>query len=79
MIVCKCYGGVPNDTQIRELRQGIDIVIGIPGRLIEFIDKKILYLNLIKYVVIDENDRMLDMGFKLQLENIICKNDQMTP
>ena len=79
MIVCKCYGGVPNDTQMRELRQGVDIVIGTPGRLIEFIDKKILYLNLIKFLVIDESDRMLDMGFKPQLENIICKNDQMTP
>ena len=79
IIVCKCYGGVPNDTQMRELRQGVDIVIGTPGRLIEFIDKKILYLNLIKFLVIDESDRMLDMGFKPQLENIICKNDQMTP
>ena len=79
MIVCKCYGGVPSDTQIRELRQGVDIVIGTPGRLNEFIDKKILYLNLIKFLVIDESDRMLDMGFKPQLENIICKNDQMTP
>ena len=79
MIVCKCYGGVPSDTQIRELRQGVDIEIGTPGRLNEFIDKKILYLNLIKFLVIDESDRMLDMGFKPQLENIICKNDQMTP
>ena len=77
IIVCKCYGGVPNDTQIRELRQGVDIVIGTPGRLNEFIEKKILYLNLIKYLVIDESDRMLDMGFKPQLENIIIKNNQM--
>ena len=77
IIVCKCYGGVPNDTQIRELRQGVDIVIGTPGRLNEFIEKKILYLNLIKYLVIDESDRMLDMGFKPQLEDIIIKNNQM--
>ena len=77
IIVCKCYGGVPNDTQIRELRQGVDIIIGTPGRIKEFIDKKILYLNLIKYLVIDESDRMLDMGFKPQLEDIISNNDQM--
>ncbi len=77
IVVCKCYGGVPNDTQIRELRQGVDIVIGTPGRLNEFIEKKILYLNLIKYLVIDESDRMLDMGFKPQLEDIIIKNNQM--
>ena len=78
IVVCKCYGGVPNDTQMRELRQGVDIVIGTPGRIKEFIDKKILYLNLIKYLVIDESDRMLDMGFKPQLEDIISKNDQMS-
>ena len=78
IIVSKCYGGVPSDSQIRELRQGVDIVIGTPGRINEFIEKKILYLNLIKYLVIDESDRMLDMGFKPQLENIICKNSQMT-
>ena len=77
IIVCKCYGGVPNDTQIRELRQGVDIIICTPGRIKEFIDKKILYLNLIKYLVIDESDRMLDMGFKPQLEDIISNNDQM--
>jgi superfamily II DNA/RNA helicase len=79
IVVCKCYGGVPTDSQMRELRQGVDIVIGTPGRINEFIDKKVLYLNLIKYLVIDESDRMLDMGFKPQLENIICKNNQMKP
>ena len=77
IVVCKCYGGVPTDTQIRELRQGVDIVIGTPGRINEFIDKKILYLNLIKFLVIDESDRMLDMGFKPQIEDIIIKNNQM--
>ena len=79
IVVCKCYGGVPTDSQMRELRQGVDIVIGTPGRINEFIDKKVLYLNLIKFLVIDESDRMLDMGFKPQLENIICKNNQMKP
>ena len=77
IVVSKCYGGVPIDGQIRELRQGVDIVIGTPGRIIEFIDKKVLYLNLIEYLVIDESDRMLDMGFKPQLENIINDNKQM--
>ena len=77
IVVSKCYGGVPIDGQIRELRQGVDIVIGTPGRIIEFIDKKVLYLNLIEYLVIDESYRMLDMGFKPQLENIINDNKQM--
>ena len=58
-------------------KTGIVIVIGTPGRIIEFIDKKVLYLNLIEYLVIDESDRMLDMGFKPQLENIINDNKQM--
>ena len=77
IVVTKCYGGVPLDSQIKDLRLGSDIIIGTPGRIIEFIDKKILYLNLIEYLVIDESDRMLDMGFKPQLENIISKNKQM--
>ena len=77
IVACKCYGGVPIDSQIRDLRQGVDIVIGTPGRIIEFIDKKILYLNLVEFLVIDESDRMLDMGFKPQLENIIIKNKEM--
>ena len=79
IVVSKCYGGVPFDGQMRELRQGVDIVIGTPGRIFEFIEKKILYLDLIEYLVIDESDRMLDMGFKPQLENIIIKNKQMKP
>ena len=77
IVTCKCYGGVPIDSQIRDLRQGVDIVIGTPGRIIEFIEKKILYLNLVEFLVIDESDRMLDMGFKPQLENIIIKNKEM--
>ena len=77
IVVTKCYGGVPLDSQIKDLRLGSDIIIGTPGRIIEFIDKKILYLNLIEYLVIDESDRMLDMGFKPQLENIISKKKQM--
>jgi len=79
IVVCKIYGGVPNDTQMRELRQGVDMVVGTPGRIMEFVDKKILNLNLIKFLVIDESDRMLDMGFKYQLEDIIYKNKQMPP
>ena len=78
IVVCKCYGGVPTDTQSRELRMGVDIVIGTPGRINEFIDKKILFLDLVKYLVIDESDRMLDMGFKPQLESIISKNEHMS-
>ena len=69
--VTKCNGGVPLDNQIWELKQGSDIVIGTLGRIIELIEKKFLYLNLIQYLIIDESDRMLDMGFEPQMNDII--------
>ena len=76
IIVTRCYGGVKLDNQIRELKQGSDIVIGTPGRIIELIEKRFLYLKLIQYLVIDESDRMLDMGFEHQMNDIVF-NSQM--
>ena len=76
IIVSRCYGGVKLDNQIRDLKQGCDIIIGTPGRIIELIEKRFLYLKLIKYLVIDESDRMLDMGFEHQINDIIF-NSQM--
>ena len=76
IIVSRCYGGVKLDNQIRELKQGCDIVIGTPGRIIELIEKRFLYLKLIQYLVIDESDRMLDMGFEHQMNDIVF-NSQM--
>ena len=76
IIVSRCYGGVKLDNQIRELKQGCDIVIGTPGRIIELIEKRFLYLKLIQYLVIDESDRMLDMGFEHQMNGIVF-NSQM--
>ena len=76
IIVSRCYGGVKLDNQIRELKQGSDIVIGTPGRIIELIEKRFLYLKLIQYLVIDESDRMLDMGFEHQMNDIVF-NSQM--
>ena len=71
MIIIKCYEDVPNYTQIRELRQDVrDIIIS---------SQKIIYYIFNNYWVIDEKDRMRDMSFNLQLEIIICTNDQMSP
>ena len=71
MIIIKCYEDVPNYTQIRELRQDVrDIIIS---------SQKIIYYIFNNYWVIDEKDRMRDMSFNLQLEIIICTNDQMAP
>ena len=77
IVVTKVYGGVPCDSQLRELKQGSDIVIGTPGRLLEHIDRRTLNLSMIKYLVIDESDRMLDMGFEEQMKSIVF-NKQMT-
>ena len=77
IIVTKVYGGVPCDSQIRELKQGSDIVIGTPGRLLEHIERRYLNLSMIQYLVIDESDRMLDMGFEDQMKSIVF-NNQMT-
>ena len=77
IVVTKVYGGVANDSQIRELKQGSDIVIGTPGRLIDHIKNGKLFLNMIKYLIIDESDRMLDMGFEDQMKEIVF-NSQMT-
>ena len=77
IVVTKVYGGVPCDSQIRELKQGSDIVIGTPGRLLEHIERRYLNLSMIQYLVIDESDRMLDMGFEEQMKSIVF-NSQMT-
>lgn len=53
------YGGVPKPPQQRELERGIDILIATPGRLIDFLESRVLRLNRVTYLVLDEADRML--------------------
>lgn len=65
------YGKQPMDIQKRELGQRVHIVVGTPGRTKDHIDKGNLYLEDIKYLVIDEADKMLNMGFIEQVEGII--------
>jgi ATP-dependent RNA helicase DeaD len=67
------YGGAPYQRQINELRRGVDIVVGTPGRLIDLIDKKVLDLSEIKCVVLDEADEMLSMGFVEDIERILSE------
>jgi ATP-dependent RNA helicase RhlE len=57
------FGGVTFKSQIRALNKGIDIIVATPGRLLDLIDQKILNLSNIEILVLDEADRMLDMGF----------------
>jgi superfamily II DNA/RNA helicase len=69
--VAKVYGGVGYDPQKMALEEGCDILVATPGRLIDFIKKGNIKLNEIKHLIIDEADRILDMGFEDQLKSII--------
>ena len=64
------YGGVPKRTQIRDLQNGVEIVIATPGRLIDHLEQGNTNLKRVTYLVLDEADRMLDMGFEPQLRKI---------
>jgi ATP-dependent RNA helicase DDX3X len=69
--VTKVYGGVGYDSQLAEVREGTDILVATPGRLIDFLKKGVIILGSVKYLVIDEADRILDMGFEDQLRSIM--------
>ncbi|WP_319501021.1 DEAD/DEAH box helicase [uncultured Draconibacterium sp.] len=57
------FGGVPQNPQVRQLQKGIDILVATPGRLLDLISQNHISLRDVKYFVLDEADRMLDMGF----------------
>lgn len=65
------YGGVPKGPQIRDLSRGAEIVIATPGRLIDMIEAGKTNLRRVTYLVLDEADRMLDMGFEPQIRKIV--------
>ncbi len=71
MNVVAVYGGASISTQIRDLRRGVQIVVATPGRLIDLIERKAIDLVQIKYVVLDEADEMLNMGFRDDIEFIL--------
>lgn len=65
------YGGAPIGSQMRELEKGTHVVVGTPGRVIDLIERKKLILDEVKYVVLDEADEMLNMGFIDDIELIL--------
>ncbi|KAG5009515.1 hypothetical protein JHK87_018030 [Glycine soja] len=67
------YGGVPKGPQVRDLRKGVEIVIATPGRLIDMLESNHTNLQRVTYLVLDEADRMLDMGFDPQLRKIVSQ------
>ena len=65
------YGGAPKGPQLRELSRGVDIVVATPGRLNDILEMRRLSLGQVSYLVLDEADRMLDMGFGPQIRKIV--------
>lgn len=69
--VLPIYGGQSYDNQIRQLKRGVQVVVGTPGRVIDHIKRKTLQLDNLKYLVLDEADEMLRMGFIDDVELIL--------
>ncbi|MGG7177285.1 DEAD/DEAH box helicase [Clostridium paraputrificum] len=69
--VLPIYGGDSIQKQIRELRRGVDVVVGTPGRVLDLINRKVLPLSHVQCLVLDEADEMLNMGFIEDIETIL--------
>ena len=65
------YGGVGQNPQVRKIRSGIDVLVATPGRLLDLHSQRVLHLDKIEVLVLDEADRMLDMGFHREISKII--------
>ncbi len=67
------FGGVPQQAQVQALQNGVDILVATPGRLLDLIDQRYVHLQHIRYFVLDEADRMLDMGFINDIRKVLTK------
>ncbi len=67
------FGGVPQGSQTRALQQGVEVLVATPGRLLDLMEQGYISLADVKYFVLDEADRMLDMGFIHDIKKIIAK------
>ncbi|WP_371833851.1 DEAD/DEAH box helicase [Rhodococcoides yunnanense] len=65
-------GGVPLERNVREIQRGVDIVVATPGRLNDLLERRSIALNRVEMTVIDEADRMVDMGFLPQIESLMA-------
>lgn len=68
---CVIFGGVKQRPQTDKLHQGVDILIATPGRLLDLLNQGIMKLNTVEYFVLDEADRMLDMGFIADIRRLL--------
>ncbi|KAI1339005.1 DEAD-domain-containing protein [Xylariaceae sp. FL0016] len=72
---CVVYGGADIGSQLRQIERGCDLLVATPGRLVDLIERGRISLQNIKYLVLDEADRMLDMGFEPQIRRIVEGED----
>jgi ATP-dependent RNA helicase DeaD len=74
------YGGKPLKGQLDKLKRGADVIVGTPGRVLDHLARGSLHLDFLKYVVLDEADRMLDIGFRPDIEKILrrCPKTRQT-
>lgn len=77
--VVVAYGGTPINLQFRELERGVDILVATPGRLVDMLDRRRVSLQMIRFLALDEADRMLDMGFEDQIRKIVEGNGMPKP
>lgn len=75
---CVVYGGADISLQLRQIEMGCDLLVATPGRLVDLIERGRISLCNIKYLVLDEADRMLDMGFEPQIRRIV-EGEDMPP
>lgn len=71
LYVTVIFGGVGQDKQVKELRQGVDILVATPGRLLDLMNQRLVSLQAVEVLVLDEADRMLDMGFIHDVKKIL--------
>jgi ATP-dependent RNA helicase DeaD len=78
--VLPIYGGKPMEAQVRGLKRGAHIIVGTPGRLLDHLGRRTLRLEHINYLVLDEADRMFDLGFRDDIRRILrhCPPDRQT-
>ncbi|MDE5420246.1 DEAD/DEAH box helicase [Labilibaculum sp. DW002] len=78
--VVNVYGGASIDDQIRKIRRGAHVVVATPGRLLDLIRRKAINLSKVEYVILDEADEMLNMGFKEDIDSILSStsDDKLT-
>ncbi|CAM6035875.1 unnamed protein product [Sphagnum compactum] len=73
--VVVAYGGAPVHQQLRDMERGVDILVATPGRLSDLLERARVSLSMVRYLALDEADRMLDMGFEPQIRRIVEQTD----